>query len=164
VQGIRRNEDAEGNVRRCEGLKGEAESRGSIWWCKPYVNVLVGLTTEQSLVTPHGPTISPTFCNVVYKARQHMDGSTTPKMRITYLYSHVHSSDYRRGVWISHRIYWMLSNFNTEIQEFFSSLEHKLSIFCLFCLYQSSGNDFQRQTFLFLRISELSPCLTHSDS
>jgi hypothetical protein len=41
------------------------------------------------------------------------------------------------------------------------SLQHVLSLLSLLCLQQYSGNGFQRRTFPFLWVPELSPCLIY---
>jgi hypothetical protein len=50
------------------------------------------------------------------------------------------------------------------IQTLDTSLEHAVIILALLSLHQSSGNGFKRQAMLFVRVSEQSPFLSHSNS
>lgn len=56
------------------------------------------------------------------------------------------------------------NNNSPQIYAVYDSLWHALSVLSLLCPNQSSGNAFQWQTFLFLWIPELSPCLSSRNS
>jgi hypothetical protein len=68
------------------------------------------------------------------------------------------------GVWIGNWIYWILTNPWLQviiavslIHTLCNSLQHVLNLLSLLCLHHSSGNGFQRRTFPFLWVPELSP-------
>jgi hypothetical protein len=72
------------------------------------------------------------------------------------------------GVLIVMWIYWILTDpwlqviiTVTLIRTLYSSLHRHLSLLSLLCLHPFSGNGFQRRTFPFLWVPELSKCLSY---
>jgi hypothetical protein len=61
-------------------------------------------------------------------------------------------------VWIGNQIYWTLQHTTHDY-----TLQITITIALSHNLHQFSGNSFQRQTFPFLWVPELSPCFSHSN-